>query len=197
MTTVLAILRTERNIADLVRLGRYSRAQLQALRAETGLRYDQQLRGILHFYTDAREFDRAAGPTRLMSELGLERTIVDRAAALRIEPALASLGDRLVGATYTPDDESGDAHLFTRGLAAMASGRGVTFAYSHRLLRIQAQGGRVTGVVVQRDGGTEQLIAADHCVVCLGSFSPMAVAPHRRADQATERRGGRGGCWPG
>ncbi len=170
-------LRTERNITDLVNLGRYSRTQLQMLRADNGLRYDQQLRGILHFYTDPRELDRATGPARLMRELGLDREVVDRDQALRIEPALTAMGDRLVGATYTPDDESGDAHLFTRELAGLAAGKGVSFSYRHQVRRLQRQGRRVTGVVVQRERGTEELLSADAFVVCLGSYSPMLLAP--------------------
>jgi D-amino-acid dehydrogenase len=43
--------RTQRNTAQLVRLGLYSRDCLRALRAETGIAYDQLERGILHLYT--------------------------------------------------------------------------------------------------------------------------------------------------
>src|SRR5205085_6039034 len=45
------------NTRQLVTLGFYSRANLQSLRAETGIEYDQLGRGILHFYTNEREFD--------------------------------------------------------------------------------------------------------------------------------------------
>src|SRR5688572_29807730 len=54
--------RTRRNIERIVRLGSYSRAMLQRLRAETGIAYDELQRGILHFYTDAREFEAALEP---------------------------------------------------------------------------------------------------------------------------------------
>jgi D-amino-acid dehydrogenase len=42
-----------------VRLGTYSRSVLQQLRRDTGMQYDQRTQGILHFYTDAKEFDGA------------------------------------------------------------------------------------------------------------------------------------------
>src|SRR6185436_13425297 len=64
--------RTRHNIEQIVRLGTFSRAKLQALRAETGISYDSLQRGILHFYTDAREFDAALEPARQMRELGCE-----------------------------------------------------------------------------------------------------------------------------
>ena len=44
--------RLRHNIRQLVALGNYSRAALKALRAETDIQYDQQTRGILHFYTN-------------------------------------------------------------------------------------------------------------------------------------------------
>ena len=46
--------RFKENAARLQRLGRYSRAQLQALREETGIQYDQVARGILVLYTEGR-----------------------------------------------------------------------------------------------------------------------------------------------
>src|SRR5690349_12648506 len=46
--------RYRENAARLQRLGRYSRAQLQALRNQTGLQYDVVSRGILVLYTDGR-----------------------------------------------------------------------------------------------------------------------------------------------
>ncbi|XLM23215.1 hypothetical protein MKD33_17870, partial [Chromobacterium piscinae] len=37
------------------------------------------------------------------------------------------------GASWCPDDESGDVHLFTRGLAEAAAGLGVEFRYNTRI----------------------------------------------------------------
>lgn len=80
--------RTRHNIRQMVNLGTYSRAMLQALRAEEGLQYQQRTQGILHFYTDAREFEAAVEPTRQMVELGCERRLISADEALAIEPAL-------------------------------------------------------------------------------------------------------------
>jgi glycine/D-amino acid oxidase-like deaminating enzyme len=54
--------RTRHNIEQIVRLGTYSRSVLQQLRADTGIQYDQRTQGILHFYTNAKEFDGAWPP---------------------------------------------------------------------------------------------------------------------------------------
>src|SRR6185295_18268095 len=111
--------RTRSNIRNIVNLGLYSRASLRELRRETGIRYDDLQAGILHFYTDAREFEAAVAPARLMRELGCDRALKTPDECVAIEPALAGVRDRLAGGTYTSSDESGDAHAFTRRLAEL------------------------------------------------------------------------------
>jgi D-amino-acid dehydrogenase len=86
--------RTRHNIEQIVRLGTYSRAMLQELRANTGLNYDQRTQGILHFYTSEKEFEAARGPSEQMRELGCERLVISADEALKIEPTQSSL-DRL------------------------------------------------------------------------------------------------------
>src|SRR5258706_9077827 len=112
--------RTRRNIEQIVRMGTFSREKLQELRAATGIQYDHREQGILHFYTDAKEFDAALGPAEQMRGLGCERRVISTEEAVKIEPALAHAKERLAGATYTPGDESGDAQRFTVGLARIA-----------------------------------------------------------------------------
>ena len=65
--------RTADNIRQIVAIAEYSRQTLQALRAETGIDYDYLTRGILHFYTDQKDFDDSLPAARLMRELGCPR----------------------------------------------------------------------------------------------------------------------------
>ncbi len=163
--------RSQHNLTRLVQLGLYSRATLQALRAELQLDYDQQTRGILHVYTDAREFAAAMQPAAMMRALGCRREVIDVAQARAIEPALASVP--LVGATYTPDDESGDAQRFCQQLAAHAEQAGVQFLWNTTVERLHRQGDRLTGVSVRHADGRSSLMQADAHVLCLGSHSPV------------------------
>src|SRR3954451_7337671 len=105
--------RTRRNIEQIVNLGTFSREKLQELRAATGIQYDHREQGILHFYTDRKEFDAALAPAEQMRALGCERRVITPEEAVKIEPGLAQARERLAGATYTPLDESGDAQRFT------------------------------------------------------------------------------------
>lgn len=169
--------RSTQNMIALLKLGTYSRECLQALRAETGIEYDQLTRGILHYYTSGKEFELAIEPARIMRELGCERRVVDADEVVRIEPALAQIRPQLAGATYTGADESGDVHRFTTGLAALCAARGVRFRYGVRIQRLHAEGGRMSGVELADEEGAYRVEKADAYVLALGSFSPMLANP--------------------
>lgn len=169
--------RSRANTRALVNLGTYSRDHLQALRAATGLHYDQRTRGILHYYTSAREFEAALEPARLMRELGCERRVIDPREVVRIEPALAAIQSQLAGATYTAADESGDAHQFTVRLAALAAARGVAFQYGTRVTALRAEAGRVSAVEVVDASGAYRRLTADAFVVALATGSRDLVKP--------------------
>ena len=166
--------RTAHNIRQLVTLGLYSRTSLQELRAETGIEYDHLARGILHFYTSERELGYAVESARVMREHGCDLEMVSARRCVEIEPALSNVP--VVGGSWTPSDESGDAHKFTQGLAALAAKRGVQFR-TGRILALGAEGGRIAGVRVARADGREQVLHADAYLVCLGSYSPLLMRP--------------------
>jgi D-amino-acid dehydrogenase len=169
--------RTRENMRQIVRLALYSRASLQELRTQTRIEYDAVTRGILHYYTEREEFDRAVGATALMREYGLDREVKTVEEAIAIEPALASARDRIVGATYTATDESGDAYKYTRELARLAAEAGVHFRYGHAIQAIGTQGDRVIGVVVKRGEAVDETLKADAYVVALGSYTPLLTGP--------------------
>ncbi len=169
--------RMRRNISDIANMSQYSRASLRELRAETGIEYDQRELGILHYYTQPDEFESAVKAAALIRGFGLDREVKSVEEAIAIEPALAYARDRIVGATYTATDESGDAYLFTTRLAKLAEARGAAFLTERTVVRIEHVGGRVTGVAVRDAAGAETMLAADAYVLALGSYSPLVVQP--------------------
>ncbi|SNC66314.1 D-amino-acid dehydrogenase [Marinobacter sp. es.048] len=162
--------RAAHNIRQMVNLGTYSRSQLQALRKEAGIEYDHLEKGILHFYTNPEEFDGAMEPTRIMQDLGCDRQIIDADRAVELEPALKPIRNRIAGATYTSEDESGDARMFTQNLAKRCEEAGVEFRYGTEILSFERAGERVLGIQTLRDGHHETL-RADAYVLSMGSFS--------------------------
>lgn len=165
--------RTRANIRAILALALDSRTRVKQLRRELGLEYDCLERGILHYYTDAAEFDHAVPQAALMREFGCERVVKTAAECLAIEPALAQSTLPIVGGTYTPDDESGDAHRFTAALADRCASQGVAFRYGRTVVGIELESGSFAAL--RLDGG--ERLAADACVVAAGSYSPLLLKP--------------------
>lgn len=160
------------NIERALRLALYGRQRLAVVRAETAIAYDDLRCGILHIFRSRREFEAALPGVKLMNSLGCRREVVDADGCMAIEPALAGARRQLVGGVFSPDDESGDAYLFTRQLAAQAAARGATFRYGTTVRRLVASDGRL--VAAETDGGT---LTADAFVLALGSYSPLLARP--------------------
>jgi len=168
--------RTRRNTIQCLRLALYSRDCLQALRADTGLDYDQQERGILEFYTDARELEEGARTADRLRELGVVREVKTVDECVAIEPALAQCRARLAGGIYTATDESGDARRFTEELARLAAARGVAFRWNATVEALGADGDAIVGAHTTGAGARETLVA-DAYVVALASYSPFLLRP--------------------
>ncbi len=169
--------RTRHNIQQIVRLGTYSRDTLQQLRRDTGIEYDQRTQGILHFYTSQKEFDAALAPTEQMRELGCERNIVSADEAVQLEPTLRHIRPQLAGATYTAEDESGDANRFARELVKLCEANGVKFLMNHTITALREAGGQIDHVEATDGEGRFQRLYADSYVLAMGSFSPLYLKP--------------------
>jgi D-amino-acid dehydrogenase len=171
--------RADRHTTEIVKLATESRALLREIRARENLSYDQRTAGILHFYRDEREFAAALPVAELMRKYGCNRVVVDRDNVVEIEPAFADNRQSIVGATYTADDESGDALKYTQALAQVCERMGVAFLYGSRAvaLDIGDKGGSIRSVEVRSPEGYRSLAARD-IVVSLGSYSPKFLRPY-------------------
>lgn len=165
--------RTRHNIRQIVRLGTYSRETLQQLRRERGIAYDERTQGILHFYTSQKEFDAAEAPAAHMRELGCDRRVISADEAVKLEPALRHIRAQLAGATYTAEDESGDANRFARELVKRCEEDGVNFLMSHTVTALREAGGELDHVEVTDGEGRFRQIHADAYVLAMGSLSPL------------------------
>ena len=169
--------RTRHNIEQIVRLGTYSRDTLQQLRRDRDIAYDERTQGILHFYTSQQEFDAAEAPAAQMRELGCDRRVISADEAVRIEPALAHIRPQLAGATYTSEDESGDANRFARELVRRCEQDGVQFLMSHTVTALRTAGGEIDHVEATDSEGRFQRLRADAYVLAMGSLSPLLAKP--------------------
>ncbi len=168
------------NTRTLVALALHSRRLLKQLRARLALDYACVERGILHFYTDTADFEVARKSAALMRSLGCDRHSISTSEAIALEPALARIGDRIVGADYCAEDESGDAHAYTLQLAERCIQHGVEFRFGATVKRVLIEDGHCAGVGLADDAGVEaapEPLPADAVVASLGVGTRTLLAP--------------------
>jgi D-amino-acid dehydrogenase len=168
----------ERNVRQLVALGRYSHAALKALIAQTGIDHQRVEGGILHVFSSAADLDAGAAGAALMRRHGVDRRVLSREQVLAVEPALAAYGPRIAGGTYTPSDESGDARVFTQALARRCAERGARFLYGQAVERLEREGDAIARVrVVDLATREARTLQADAYVAALGAHTAPLLRP--------------------
>lgn len=165
--------RARANTAAIANLAAYSRECLADLRRTLALAYDQQTGGILHLFFTRKDVDHAQDQADLLARHGIPARLLDPAACLALEPALAAIGERLTGGLHGLADESGDAHRFTQTLAGHCAQAGVRFLYGTQVDAIDHHAGRAHGVAVRDPQGRTGLLRADAYVLCAGPHSPQ------------------------
>ena len=164
--------RADRHTTEIVQLATQSRDLIRQVRTEEGFHYDERSKGILHFYRDRREFDAAIPVAALMRKYGCNRTVIDPDRVVEIEPAFADVSGEIAGATYTQEDESGDALKFTQALARVCEQQGGVFLYNHQVTALEADRAarQVRSVEICGPDGYRTLRARD-VIVSMGSWS--------------------------
>lgn len=153
-------------------LSRYSLVETQAVRDAHSLEFANLARGTMKVCRDARALEPDRQTSQALTDAGLRWQILDRAEMVAREPMLADVAEDLAGAVFYPDDESGDAHLFTKALASLAAASGVRFEYNSPVDSLIDRAGRITGVRTR----TEE-IEADHVVLATGHASRRLLTP--------------------
>ena len=160
------------NKARMVRLAEYSRDRLMALRADTGIAYDERMQGTLQLFRTQKQLDGTEKDIAVLRAGGVPFELLDPEGCIAVEPGLAAARKKIVGGLRLPGDETGDCFKFTVSLAAMSAERGVQFHYGEAVRSLAVEGGRVTGIETDRGR-----ITADRYVVTLGSHSAAMLRP--------------------
>lgn len=160
------------NKERMVRLAEYSRDELIALRAATGIEYDGRQRGTLQLFRTHKQLADIGKDVKVLKAEGVPCEVLDPAGCIAAEPGLAASDVDFVGGLRLPNDETGDAHLFTRRLAELAAAKGVVFRYGETVRALRRDGGRIVGVETDRE-----VVTADVYVVAMGSYSTRLLRP--------------------
>lgn len=154
------------NTGHNVRLCSYSADVMRGLERELPLAYDKGPGGAIKTFRSMAAFDAVLKMAEFLAEFGIRYEIVNAAGAVEKEPALGPVAQNIAAGIFYPGDESGDARLFTQGLAEAAKKLGVAFEFGVTVEGAARQGRRVSAV--QTSVGE---YAADAVVIAAGSYS--------------------------
>ncbi|MDF3839245.1 D-amino acid dehydrogenase [Cupriavidus basilensis] len=164
---------SEATTRKLLRLAFYSRDLMQAFVDSQPVEFGFARRGKLIVHRDKDSFEAACRLLDYQASLGCEQQALDRDACVALEPALAGIRSKIAGAIHTPSEEVADCHRFCLALAQLLRERpGVTLRFGTRVLGIEREGDRVTGV--RTGSGLER---ADAVVVAGGIGSVALLRP--------------------
>lgn len=163
--------KTRENTQKIVELGLRSRTLIKETAEELGIEFDQKYNGILHYYTDLKEYESGLEMANFMSELGCDRKPV--------QPPFVEIGkhldklnwDGIIGGTFTENDFSGDVRKFTVSL----------FDYLSKQTRFSFEQRPVSYNLFETPG----LPKADYYVFCLGpenrfqTMEPTGIYPSK------------------
>jgi D-amino-acid dehydrogenase len=177
------------NIKSMLEISLFSRKTLQEIRKEHNLQYEQQTKGILTFYTSEKSFQDGIKSAKFMSKFGCERFIKSKEETFEIEPTLKNSQINIFGSDYTPDDESGDAKIFTEKLKDICIQMGVEFLFGEEIIDVNYQSDKIYSVFVTDKknvisslknndkikiiSSIKNEIKGDIFVNCLGSYSTL------------------------
>ena len=171
-------LRYRVNKSRMVPIAEYSRDCMKALRAETGIEYDDRAQGTLQLFRTQQQLDDTAKDIEVLKQYDVPFELLDRDGFVRHEPALALTRDKFVGALRLPNDETGDCFMFTQAIAKMAAAMGVTFRYGVTVNALQRErervgmSGRVAALYTSAG-----IIEGDVYIAALGSYTPFLLRP--------------------
>ncbi len=162
----------EENARAIGSLAQLSCTETVRLREELSISDDASGEGVLTLYHNPWDLAAAEKKRDRLIAHGIAAEVLDPAALVAREPALASAVHRYAGALFAADGHTADCRAFTLGLAAAAAQRGVLFRYRTRVAKLLVERGRTLGVVLE--GG--ERVAADAVVLAAGPWSVRLVA---------------------
>jgi D-amino-acid dehydrogenase len=156
------------NKTRMQKVAHYSKAQLKALRDETGLEYDHGTGGVLQIFQTKDEADGGRRNAQVLSSLGIAHRLLSPQQACEVEAGLVHSSVELSGALQLTDDETGDCHLFCRALENLCRSLGVQFCFDTRVTGLQTTDNRVSSIEITQNETEQSTLEADAIVLATG-----------------------------
>lgn len=149
-------------------LANYSLKVMEKLRSDLSIQYDKNDNGSIKVFRDQKSMDKIVTLSRHLDQHQIEYHIMNREAILKVEPALTAISDQLCGGIYFPNDESGDAYQFCRGLAEATKKAGGKFHFGSTVNKLVKKNGHISKIIT--DNGEFE---ADTFILSAGSYSSL------------------------
>jgi D-amino-acid dehydrogenase len=159
------------NKSRMMRVAEYSRDCLRELRKEINIQYDHRTKGTLQVFRTEGQVKSSKKDIQVLTECGVEHTILTPDDCLDYEPALQYTIQKIVGGLHLPNDETGDCHKFVTELAKECEKLGVHFIMDTNIEKINKQGNEIVSVSTSKGE-----MVADAYLVALGSYSTHMLA---------------------
>ena len=154
---------TEENAKEVLEIALKSRELVHSLVQRHEINFDYLRAGKMFVFADNKDFDHAAKSAHDIKKHGIEHKVINPDEAVKIEPALHTLKRSMVGAIYSPIDESGDAKKFADEMVRITTEMGVKYHFGHEILELKESSVKVESVITNKSE-----FKADKFVVCTG-----------------------------
>ena len=155
------------NTSRKAKLCIYAQEVFHGNKADQNVEYDGNTGGLVYFYRTPAAFEAACAKSNLLTDNGVEIEQLDAAGAVAKDRALEGFKDKIAGALYSANDESGDARKFTQELGKVLQDRGVTFHWETDITGVKTEGDEVSAITTSKGD-----LSADIYVLCLGVYAP-------------------------
>ncbi len=160
--------KARRNTLRKFLLCRYSQSLLEEVTETTGVKYDGLENGLLYLYRTPETFEAGKNKAVILQSAGADIELLSPDEVGDVDPVFTpQIRKQIAGALYARSDASGDARMFTQGLADVCRSLGATFKFATEVTGFETSGRRITSVLTK--SGRE---VADQVVLSLGVYSP-------------------------
>lgn len=136
---------------------------------DPGFFYERK--GLLHVYLSDDGLALAREEHRALVREGFDARVLSRSETLALEPALSP---SVRGGLFIAGDAHGHSYDFVRSVARRLALLGTRFLTGHPVTRIVAEGGRIRGVVLDRND--DDHMPADLVVLAAGAWTPSLAS---------------------
>lgn len=160
---------SRKNCIDMLRLGMYSKEKMTEIRKSTDIKFDFDNKGIIHIFSDEKEYEIAQRQAAFQHHYGCDETPISKEKVLELEPAFKNTDRKIIGGIHAHMDESGDPYLYCKALCDyMQKNMKVEILYNTSVTDLKTKGAAIGSVVTDKGEYT-----ADQYVIAMAAYSPL------------------------